>query len=70
MLFEVAMIMHPTQKEKEDGVMEKLIMEPEPVIARDEQQAAVAAVMKNKGSIECDMSRVEVLVRPFVVRGK
>lgn len=68
MLYEVAMIQHPTQKEKEDGAQEKLVMTPEAVIAKDEQQAAVAAVMKKKDTLECDMSRIEVLVRPFAVR--
>lgn len=70
MLYEVAMIQHPTQKEKEDGAQEKLIMAPESVIAKDEQQAAVAAVMQKKDTLECDMSRIEVLVRPFVVRNR
>lgn len=65
MLFEVAMIQNPTPKEKEEGIQEKLIMPPTPVIAKDQQQAAVSAVMQKKESIECDMTRIEVLVRPF-----
>lgn len=65
MLFEIAMIQHPTPKEKEDGIQEKLIMPPTPVIAKDQQQAAVTAVMQQKDTIDCDMARIEVLVRPF-----
>ena len=65
MLFEVALVQQPTKKEQEEGQMEKLIMPPTPVIARDDQSAAVAAVMQNKDKIECDMARVQVLVRPF-----
>lgn len=65
MLYEVALIQQPTQKEREEGAMETLIMAPTPVIAKDEQSAGVAAVMQQKDSIKCDISRVQVLVRPF-----
>jgi len=65
MLFEVALVQQPTKKEQEEGQMEKLIMPPTPVIARDDQSAAVAAVLQAKEKIECDMSRIQVLVRPF-----
>lgn len=64
-LFEVAMIEKPTAKEVESGAVEKLVMSPISVIARDQQSAGVIAVMQNKEKIVCDMSRVEVLVRPF-----
>ena len=62
MLYEVALVEQPSKKD----AMEKLIMSPKPVIARDEQSAGVIAVLDNKDSITCDMSRVQVLVRPFV----
>lgn len=65
MLYEVALIQQPTQKEREEGAIETLIMAPTPVIAKDEQSAGVAAVMQQKDSIKCDISRVQVLVRPF-----
>jgi hypothetical protein len=65
MLYEVALIQQPTQKEKEDGAQESLVMQPTPVIAKDPQSAGVAAVMQNRDKITCDISRVEVLVRPF-----
>lgn len=66
MLYEVALVEQPSKKDSEEnGAMEKLIMSPKPVIARDEQSAGVIAVLDNKDSITCDMSRVQVLVRPF-----
>ena len=65
-LFEVALIKHPTKKEREDGGLETLVMEPTAVLARDQQSAGVQAVLKKSAEIDdADMSRVEVLVRPF-----
>lgn len=66
MLYEVALIQQPTKKEIDDGQQEVLVMPPTSVIARDEQSAGVAAVMQNKDKITCDLSRIQVLVRPFV----
>lgn len=65
MLFEVALIEKPTKKEMEEGQIEKLILPPTPVIASDDKSAGVQAVMQNKAKLQGDLSRVEVLVRPF-----
>lgn len=65
MLYEVALIEKPTKKEQEDGKTEKLILPPTPVIASDHKSAGVQAVMQNKDKLTCDLSMVEVLVRPF-----
>lgn len=64
MLYEVALIEKPTPKELEEGKAEKLLLF-EAVIARDDKSAGVQAVMQNKDKITGDLSRVEVLVRPF-----
>ena len=64
-LFEVALIQQPSEKEREEGAQETLVMSPTPVIAKDQQTAGVAAVMQNKEKITCDIARVQVLVRPF-----
>jgi len=64
-LFDVALIQQPTQKEREEGAQETLVLAPTPVIAKDEQSAGVAAVMQHKEKIACDIARVQVLVRPF-----
>lgn len=65
MLYEVALIEKPTSKEREEGKVEKLILAPTAVIAQDDKSAGVQAVMQNKDKIQGDLSRIEVLVRPF-----
>ncbi len=64
-LYEVAIIERPTRKEAEDGTPEKLILKPTAVIAKDEQAAAISAVMDNPLPPDTDRQRLEVLVRPF-----
>lgn len=68
-LFEVAILQKPTKKEAEDGVGEKLVFGPKPVVARDGQSAGIAAVMADSGLKDIEMSRCEVLVRPFAALG-
>lgn len=64
-LFEVALLKKPTRKEVEDGTgREELVFGPKSVVAKDQQSAAIAAVMQSDQKL--DMERVEVLVRPFV----
>lgn len=63
-LFEVAILEKPTKKEAEEGKGEKLVLPPTPVIAADDQSAAVAAVLDAK-DLNVDRSRMEILVRPF-----
>ena len=65
-LFEVAIIKRPTKKESEEGGSDELVMEPKAVVAKDAQGAAIAAVIGNKGLESLDLTRVDVLVRPFV----
>ena len=63
-LFEVAIVQHPTKKEKDEGGQEKLLFGPKAVIANDDQSAAVAATLKAKIE-EADFGRCQVLVRNF-----
>jgi hypothetical protein len=69
-LYEVAILEQPTKNEKEDGASEKLVFGPRAVVARDEQAAAVSAVLDQRDAddhhIEVDRSRMTILVRPFV----
>ncbi len=64
-LFEVAILEKPTKKEAEEGASEKLVFGPRAVVARDNQSAAIAAVMDGEVPKDIDRSRMEVLVRPF-----
>jgi hypothetical protein len=65
-LFEVAIIQKPTKKELDEGTgVETLVFGPKAVIARDQQSAAIAAVMDGGVPAGTDKQRMEVLVRPF-----
>lgn len=68
-LFEVAILESPTKNEREDGASERLIFGPRAVVAKDEQGAAISAVLDRQDDehvIEVDRSRMTILVRPFV----
>lgn len=64
-LFEVAILENPTKKAAEDGIGQKLVFGPKAVIARDQQSAAINAVLDGGIAEGVDRSRLEVLVRPF-----
>jgi len=65
-LFEVAIMQKPTKKALDEGTgIEKLVFGPEAVIARDGQAAAITAVTGPKAPTNLDMTRAEVIVRPF-----
>lgn len=63
-LFEVAILEKPTKKEMEEGKSERLVFGPKAVVAKDEQTAAISAVLDGEVG-DVDRSRLEVLVRPF-----
>ena len=64
-LYEVAILEVPTVKEIEElGKSERLVFGPQAVVAKDQQSAAVAAVMA-AGKLEVEESRMQVLIRPF-----
>jgi hypothetical protein len=49
---------------EELGKSERLVFGPQAVVAKDQQSAAVAAVMA-AGTITVEESRMQVLIRPF-----
>lgn len=63
-LFEVAILEQPTRKDAEEGVAEKLVFGPKPVVAADAQSAAIAAILENPPA-NLNRDRMQVLVRPF-----
>jgi hypothetical protein len=65
-LYEVAVVQTPTVREEEEGKIEKLVMPPTPIIAEDQQSAALNAIMSNPDAQKIPSSRRQVLVRPFV----
>jgi len=65
-LFEVAIIEAPTKDQREEGELEKLLVAPTTVIARDEQSAAIKVALADGSADLGNKDRMEVLVRPFV----
>lgn len=63
-LFTVAILEKPKKKDASNGELEILKLGPTPVVASDEQSAAISVVMDAK-DLEIDRTRMEVLVRPF-----
>ena len=63
-LFEVAILETPKKKKDEDKSQKRLALGPVFVIAKDNQSAAIAAVLDNPG-LKVDRTRMLVLVRPF-----
>lgn len=64
-LFQVAMILRPTDKDAENGKGPELIMEPSWFLAPTDQGAAMLAGRKLADDKLAYMDRIEVLVRPF-----
>jgi len=60
-LFEVAILENPTKKAAEEGANQKLVFGPKAVVARDQQAAAINAVLGAELSKDVDRSRLEVL---------
>lgn len=66
-LFEVAIVQKPTKKQAEDGGIETLLYGPKAVVAKDAQAAAIGAVMSGDMPKDADLTRIDVLIRPFSV---
>lgn len=64
-LFEVVVLERPTKKAQEEGAVERLVFGPKAVVARDAQSAAIGAVMSGEMSKDVDLTRTDVLIRPF-----
>lgn len=60
-LFEIVLLQTPDDK----GRGEKLLHGPIAIIAKNEQAAAIAAVMENRPDEDIDINRLDVIVRPF-----
>jgi hypothetical protein len=64
-VFEVVIVQKPTKKEAEEGGIEKLLFGPKAVVAKDGQAAAIGAVMGGELPKDSDLTRIDVLIRPF-----
>ena len=65
-LFEVAILEMPTDKEKETGKVERLVVEPTAVVAKDAESAKVQVLLDQSINLSsASAERLKVLVRPF-----
>lgn len=65
-LFQVAIIRKPTQNEREDGKGDELVLEPQAVVAKDQQTASsLVAAAKPDLFAKGNTDQLEVLCRPF-----
>lgn len=65
-LYFVAVILHPTKKEKDEvGTGSTVIVQPQAVLAKDEQQAAMKAFRFVPDEHSSKEDRLEVRVLPF-----
>jgi hypothetical protein len=64
MLYQVAIIDKPTQAELEKGAQETILVEPQWIIATNEQTAALRVAVENNEKVG-DNPRASVLVRSF-----
>jgi len=68
MLFDVAIVKVPTQKEAEEGKMEELVVPPTTVVAVDEASATINVAVANADKLaSVPKERLTVYVRPFCV---
>lgn len=64
-LFQCAAILRATEKEKEDGSQDKIIVEVQTFLAKD-QNAAVLRVARSIPEVYSEkLDQVEIAVRPF-----
>ena len=65
-LFDIAITEAPTPERAEKGDLEKIIVPPKTIVAKDKNAAALKAITENATVIErADADRVQVHIRPF-----
>lgn len=65
-LFQYAVLWHPTEKQKkDDGLVSKIIVSPQTILAADMNKANMAAVMAIPSEHKDQLEQIEVVVCPF-----
>ena len=65
-LYEVAILERPEFKKDEQPGVPKIVLKPEVLMARDDQDAAVKCALKFNGKLKtADAERIDFVVRPF-----
>lgn len=66
MIFEYVIAEHPSKKDAERGDLEKVVVGPKTIVAKDQKSAETLALLElGKADVVYDAKRIEVLVRPF-----
>jgi hypothetical protein len=66
MVFQVVVIEEPSKNSADDGELEKLILGPITLVAKDKDSAGAIVCMENAGALKSvKKERMKVLVRPF-----
>ena len=65
-LFQYAILFHPTDKEiKDDGAKSKVLVTPTTILAVDESSARMAAAMEIPVDYKTKLDQVVIALRPF-----
>lgn len=64
-LFQYAILWHPTKKEIEDGLKDKVVQEITTVLAIDPNKVAMMAAMEIPAEYKNTLDQIEIAVRPF-----
>ena len=65
-VFLVCVVLQPTQKQKhDDGAVPMIVVQPQAVMAKDEQQAAMKIFKSVPDEFAGNVDRLEVRVLPF-----
>ena len=64
-VFQYVAMLHPTEKEKENGATSKLIVDVKTVAAKDIGSATLAAARALPEDVVDKLDQVELVIRPF-----
>lgn len=65
-MFLVSAVLNPVKKDiNESNAISEIILQPKPIMARDERDAGIRVVMDTEELKKHDRGRIEVIVRPF-----
>lgn len=65
-VYEYAIVEYPTEEQEKKGDLEKIIVKPREIVAKDSEAAKRAALIEHSTQlIGVDPNRIGVLVRPF-----
>ena len=64
-LFEYAVIWHPTDEQVKEGKKSTLVQQPKCMLAKEEKAVFMTAVSLLEGEYKDQLDQIDVIVRPF-----